>query len=101
MEKINPNTKRAQGIIDSYNNARYRSLNQVYDFHHSSAKDCAMARCERVMRGLRGANMLITSYNTRFFTVAFRFVKDGKPCLAYITPKGDYYIELRDANGKE
>jgi hypothetical protein len=101
MEKINLNTKKAQGIIDSYYKTPYRSLDQVYDFHHSSAKDNAMARCERIMRGLKGTDMLITSHNKWFFTVAFRFVKDGKSCLAYITPKGDYYIELRDANDKD
>lgn len=94
MKKINANTKKAMGIINSYDNAYVRDLGGCYDTW-SSAKQHAFNYCLELMSKLGGFDGRIMSWNTFSFTYGFQFVdkETGELKLAYITKDYDYVIE--------
>lgn len=96
---INSNTKKAQGMIQSYDHA-IRSggpvdLYQAYG-KYSKAKADAMEYC-KLLQHIRGGKCgVITGHNCFTFTYAFLLVEHSTPYLMYITRDNDYKIPLID-----
>lgn len=94
--KINRTTQRARDIIRSYNNSSATQLWHVYG-SYSGAKARAFDDCMHLMNEVGGHDLRITGAGNTNFSVAFTFVKDGKKCLAFITYRNNFVIELEDA----
>ena len=94
---LNRSTKRAQSIINAYNNANATTLDDVYPTHYSSAKASAYKECVAMMNDNHGNDLKIIGACTTNFSVSFTFVNDnGKKCLAYLTHCNNFVIELND-----
>lgn len=81
-------SKKAQGIINSWRRSNATELWQVYGTY-SRAKAEAMEYCKRLQNKLDGYDGRITGASNYFFSYAFKYEKDGKEWMMYITHAAD------------
>lgn len=78
-------TKQQLGYYKRYMESNATRLWDVYG-SFSVAKSMAFDRCIETMYEYRGYDGRIISYNTSFFTYAFKFYESHVPHLCVITP---------------
>ena len=81
-------SKKAQGIINSWRRSNATELWQVYGTY-SRAKAEAMEYCKNLQYELNGYDGRITGASNYFFSYAFKYRKDGKAWMMYITHAAD------------
>ena len=92
---INPNTKKAERFIDSYNRSNYYRLEDAYK-KPSHRKASIYKSLIIDMDNLGGFDMKITGANCSTFCCAFKYSDSGKDYLAYITPSYNYRILMNE-----
>ena len=93
---INRNTKRASGMIASYEYSK-RDGNSIYNAYEkpSSEKKDAFVYCQKLLSECKGKYPKITGKNCYYFSYAFKCQdEDGNWYLIYITASADYIICL-------
>ena len=93
---INPDTKRAQGIIWAYKNSWRTTLEQAYTSHYSREKARAFKNCLCIMEAQKGHDMKITGKGTYSFSCAcYGKNEKGEDGLIYFTSTRNYFIPLK------
>lgn len=81
-------SKKAKGIIWAWEHSNASELYQVYG-KYSRAKADAMEYCKNLQYELNGYDGRITGASNYFFSYAFKYEKDGKEWMMYITHAAD------------
>lgn len=88
-------TKHNIELLRQYDNTKWTSLYEAYE-NPSANKRKIYDDCLAVCKEKHGYNYRIVSRNTYVFTFAFKYKKDGKTHLFYMTPAHDYDFEVED-----
>lgn len=74
--------------LEYYRRYMQSNATRLYDVYgsYSCAKSMAFDRCIETMYEYRGFDGRIISYNTNFFTYAFKFYESHEQHLCVITP---------------
>ena len=91
--ELNKDTKKAQRLIENYENYEGLELWDVYG-SHSYRKEQSYNDIKELVKRANGWGLCITSHCTCFYTCAFMLELDGVGYLAYITPSYNYLIRL-------
>lgn len=84
-----------QNYIRAYNYEYATELDEVYEYHHSGAKNSALHYCKELERKCDSINGCIVSHNIFQFTYAFTCLsEEGNTYLVYITKNYNYIIKL-------
>lgn len=93
MIKLNRNTKKARGFIQSYERSCDYSLCECYK-NHSYAKAVAEAQCREKMFDMDGFGFKIMSFNSMTFTCGWLYEdKDGVLTLHVETRANTYEMD--------
>lgn len=82
------NSKRAKGIIWAWEHSDASELWQVYNTYSKEKAD-AMRYCKNRQADMNGYDGRITGASNYFFSYAFKYEKDGKEWMMYITHAAD------------
>lgn len=97
MTTLKKDSQKAQALVNAYGYALKahgrRDIREAYG-RVSGAKVSAWNRCVDLCSENNGEGLTVVSTNTFVFTAAFKFAKNGKDYLCYITPSYNYEIEL-------
>lgn len=86
-------TKKEQNMLWSYEHAKCENIMQAYN-RPSRRKIEAFDDCRRKENELNGYGGRITGASSHFFSYAFKYEKNGKKFLYYITYANDYSFEI-------
>jgi hypothetical protein len=91
--RLNKETKKAQGLIWSHERANKYTLKDAYT-NPSWRKVEAYERWRQACKDLKGTDFRITGASSHFFSLAFKYMNEGKETLVYVTHANIYEIEL-------
>lgn len=96
---LNPKTKKAKELYELYRRAYdwcyATELEEVYEYHHSGAKNSALHYCKELERKCDSLDGCIVTYNIFQFTYAFTCLsEEGNTYLVYITKSYNYIVKL-------
>ena len=89
------NSKKAQAIINAYNRSTDTELYHVYGTF-SRAKAEAFDDCKVLEREYDGYDGRITGASNYFFSYTFRYMKDDKEWMMYVTHANNITFCLDD-----
>lgn len=88
------NSEKGFKIYRCYDRSEKMSLRDAYG-SWSAKKEEAWDYCQKLCKEFNGTGLKIIGANGWHFSAGFRFEKDGKKFLMYITKGGDTPIEIK------